>query len=53
MEVVRRLYADPRGLTAAATEMVAPEGTIRDGVLVRIKAYGDPAEALEAGGVEE
>jgi ketosteroid isomerase-like protein len=25
MEIVRRLYADPRGLTAASNEMVAPE----------------------------
>jgi hypothetical protein len=25
VEIVRRLYADPRGLTAAGNEMVAPE----------------------------
>ena len=25
VEIVRRLYADPRGLTAATNEMVAPE----------------------------
>ena len=127
VETVRRLYADPRGLTAAANDMVAPEAefdftavypdrpilrgvdefrrfrdigpfggspihfeperffdvddervlvfvrvtatgqesgapveiraahecTMRDGLLVRLKVYGDRREALEAAGLAE
>ncbi len=57
VEIVRGIYADPRGLTAGASGKVAPDAefdlTIRDDLVVRFKVYGSREQALEAVGLAE
>jgi len=60
VDVLRSGYAAPDPLTAfaersgaAAEARAAHEFTIRDGLLVRFKAYRDRSEAVEAVGLAE
>jgi hypothetical protein len=48
-----RVTATGRGSGAPAEARGAHEFTIRDGLLVRLKAYRDRSEALEAVGLSE
>ena len=48
-----RVRATGRGSGVEVDISPAHEFTIRDGLIVRFKAYGDRAEALEAAGLQE
>ncbi len=51
--VLVRVHAEGKGSGVPVELRNAHEYTIRDGMLVRFKVYGDRAEALEAGGLSE
>jgi uncharacterized protein len=51
--VLVRVHAEGKGSGVPVELRNAHEFTIRDGMLVRFKVYGDRAEALEAAGLSE